>query len=152
MEELLKVKSATINRESKIATFEIEEPKVLNLTLNKKWFDMIASGEKKEEYREIKDYWIKRFLHAFDFCIPPLDEFFQIVNREYVTTSGNTVFEAIKKHFDIVSANNGYQKNCPNVKWQHKGIRIGTGKEEWGAEPGKQYFILEIGEILSVTK
>lgn len=30
---------------------------VLHLTLKKKWFDMIASGEKKEEYREIKPYW-----------------------------------------------------------------------------------------------
>lgn len=34
----------------------------LKLTLKKKWFDMIASGEKKEEYREIKPYWIKRFI------------------------------------------------------------------------------------------
>lgn len=32
----------------------------LHLTLKKKWFDMIASGVKKEEYREIKPYWIKR--------------------------------------------------------------------------------------------
>ena len=34
--------------------------KVLHLTLKKKWFDMILSGEKKEEYREIKPYWNKR--------------------------------------------------------------------------------------------
>ena len=34
--------------------------KVLHLTLKKKWFDMIASGEKKEEYREVKAYWINR--------------------------------------------------------------------------------------------
>jgi hypothetical protein len=27
--------------------------KILHLTLNKKWFDMILLGEKKEEYREI---------------------------------------------------------------------------------------------------
>lgn len=32
----------------------------LNLTLQKKWFDMIARGEKKEEYREIKPYWEAR--------------------------------------------------------------------------------------------
>ena len=32
----------------------------LHLTLTKKWFDMIASGVKKEEYREIKPYWTKR--------------------------------------------------------------------------------------------
>jgi hypothetical protein len=34
--------------------------RVLHLTLKKKWFDMIASGEKKEEYREIKKYWCDR--------------------------------------------------------------------------------------------
>ena len=33
---------------------------ILHLTLNRKWFDMIASGKKREEYREIKPYWNKR--------------------------------------------------------------------------------------------
>jgi len=41
----------------------MREAKVLHLTLKKKWFDMIASGEKKEEYREIKPYWDKRFIN-----------------------------------------------------------------------------------------
>jgi hypothetical protein len=36
--------------------------RVLYLTLKKKWFDMIASGEKREEYREMKPYWHKRLL------------------------------------------------------------------------------------------
>ncbi len=36
---------------------------VLDLTIKKKWFDMIASGEKKEEYRGIKPYWRTR-LHG----------------------------------------------------------------------------------------
>ena len=35
--------------------------RVLHLTLKKKWFDMILSGEKKEEYREIKSYWCAQF-------------------------------------------------------------------------------------------
>ena len=34
--------------------------RVLHLTLKKQWFDMIAIGEKGEEYREIKPYWMKR--------------------------------------------------------------------------------------------
>jgi len=34
----------------------------LDLTIKKKWFDMIRSGIKKEEYREIKPYWNKRLL------------------------------------------------------------------------------------------
>ena len=40
-----------------------ENMKILHLTLKKQWFDMIASGEKKEEYREIKPYWNKRLLN-----------------------------------------------------------------------------------------
>ena len=37
-------------------------PRILHLTLKKKWFDMIASGVKKEEYRETKPYWDKRLM------------------------------------------------------------------------------------------
>jgi hypothetical protein len=33
---------------------------ILPLVLKKRWYDMIDSGEKKEEYREYKDFWIKR--------------------------------------------------------------------------------------------
>lgn len=34
--------------------------KILHLTLKKVWFDMIANGVKREEYREVKPYWRKR--------------------------------------------------------------------------------------------
>ena len=40
--------------------------KTLHLTLKKKWFDMVASGLKKEEYRTIKPYWTKRLSNNFD--------------------------------------------------------------------------------------
>ena len=32
----------------------------LHLVVKAKWFDMIKSGEKKEEYRELTMYWHKR--------------------------------------------------------------------------------------------
>lgn len=34
--------------------------KILDLPLKAKWYEMIESGNKKEEYREIKKYWIGR--------------------------------------------------------------------------------------------
>lgn len=34
--------------------------KILHLTLKKKWFDLIAKGEKRVEYRKYNDYWIAR--------------------------------------------------------------------------------------------
>lgn len=45
-----------------------DAPKVLHLTIKKKWFDMILSGDKTEEYREIKEYWNKRLIdREYDF-------------------------------------------------------------------------------------
>ena len=29
-----------------------------------------------------------------------------------------------------------------------KSIRVGEGRPEWGAEPGKQYFIIDLGKRL----
>ena len=39
--------------------------KTLHLNVKKKWFDMILSGVKKEEYREVNDYWGNRIM---DIC------------------------------------------------------------------------------------
>ena len=36
--------------------------KILALTLKKRWFDKIESGEKPEEYRELKYYWVNRLM------------------------------------------------------------------------------------------
>ena len=36
--------------------------KTLHLTIKKKWFDMILSGEKTEEYRDIKPYYNIRLI------------------------------------------------------------------------------------------
>jgi len=35
-------------------------PKILRLTLKRKWFDMIASGEKREEYRTLGPWILSR--------------------------------------------------------------------------------------------
>jgi len=40
--------------------------RILHLTVKKKWYDMIAIGEKREEYREIKSYWEKRLSRKYD--------------------------------------------------------------------------------------
>lgn len=42
---------------------------VLYLTLKKEWFFKILSGEKKEEYREEKEYWNKRLNKKYDVII-----------------------------------------------------------------------------------
>jgi len=40
----------------------MNQKNILHLTLLKKWFDLIASGGKTKEFRDIKPYWTKRLL------------------------------------------------------------------------------------------
>ena len=93
--------------------------KTLNLTLKKKWFDMILSGEKTTEYREVKQYWIDRIGDAT-----------KIIN------------------FDTVTFINGYGDSRPRIVLKLKSITMGTGKKEWGAEPNTYYFCIDLGEII----
>ena len=39
---------------------------ILKLTLKVHWYDQIDKGIKKEEYREIKDYWTSRIWNRRD--------------------------------------------------------------------------------------
>lgn len=102
---------------------------MLTLPIKKKWFDMIKSGEKKEEYREIKPYWTKRL--GFE---DEIDEDGEIEHTYQVNT--------------YVILRNGYASNSPSIKCYVR-IEKGYGKEEWGAELGKMYYVLK---ILSVEK
>lgn len=109
---------------------------MLILPIKKKWFDMILSGEKKEEYREIKPYWTKRLLKS--------DIKFDI----------DKIIEKIKKgecdFYKTAKFRNGYGNDKPTIECEVK-LRIGQGKEELGAEPEKEYYILEILDILEVS-
>lgn len=112
---------------------------MLTLAIKKKWFDMILSGEKKEEYREIKPYYISRFKTVIGISECNDKDFLAII-RVCMITNGST------KPFEIMFRN-GYSKNSPSFIAKCT-LSIGTGKEEWGAEKGKEYFILSVQEIL----
>ncbi len=103
--------------------------RILHLTLKKKWFDMIASGEKPEEYREIKLYWNIRLLENFYGIMPANPEF---------------------QMFDAVHFKNGYSKQAPEMAFEFLGITIGEGKPEWGAKAGEQYYIIQLGEKITL--
>ena len=93
---------------------------MLTLPIKKKWFDMIKSGEKKEEYREIKPYWTKRFYNLKTY-----------ICGYSVTYEGKVIFK------------NGYSKESPQIECSVV-ITKGYGKKEWGAEPNKLYYVLKI--------
>lgn len=119
---------------------------MLTLPIKKKWFDMIASGEKKEEYREIKEYYEIRLQNLFGaITIYPSRIFLH--RSECELLQGEAVPEEIRKDsVQEIIFRNGYSKNSKAIKARCR-LRIGKGKTEWGAEPGKQYYVLEILNI-----
>lgn len=104
--------------------------KILQLTLKKQWFDRILSGEKTEEYREIKPYWEIRL------TVP--------IESEDGEFEPHFVYF---KHYDAIEFTNGYGNHMPKMLVECKGITIGRGKPEWGA-PDTDVFILKLGKIL----
>ncbi len=128
--------------------------KTLHLTLKKKWFDMIASGEKTEEYREIKSYWIQRLLE----CNCPkesktdnenfaVDIYYDYIVNDYPFDDKlMKAYYASFINFDAVIFRNGYSGGAPLASFRNPVISIGEGRPEWGAEPGKKYFVIKLGD------
>lgn len=104
---------------------------MLILPIKKKWFDMIVSGQKKQEYREIKKYYNTRLGNYF--IHHKLNAEVRRILQKMPTVSKEVIFR------------NGYSYNSPSIKCICQ-LRVGKGKEEWGAEKGKEYYILEILE------
>ena len=100
--------------------------KILDLPLKKKWYEMIESGEKREEYREIKPYWSKRFV-GLD---APL-----ISHRYYLPQHANV------KGYTHVRFRYGYTKRT--MLFKIDSIIIGRGNPYWGAPTDKDVFIIE---------
>lgn len=121
---------------------------MLILPIKKKWFDMILSGEKREEYRDIKEYYETRFQNLFGaITIYPSSIFSD--RSKYELLQGEAVPEEIRKDsIQEIIFRNGYSKDSKAIKARCR-LRTGKGRPEWGAEPDKQYYILE---ILNVEK
>lgn len=116
---------------------------MLTLPIKKKWFDMIVSGEKREEYREIKEYYETRFQNLFGALTVHSVSVFSD-DEEYELLQGKSVIKQIRKNsVQEVVFRNGYSKDSKAIKARCK-LRIGKGRPEWGAEPDKWYYILEI--------
>lgn len=97
---------------------------MLTLPIKKKWFDMILTGEKKEEYRATTKYYTKRFQ-----TVGLLDE------------NGNPT-----GHKAFICFRNGYRKDSPEFVLMVT-LKIGTGYPAWGADEDEWYYVLEILEL-----
>lgn len=125
--------------------------KRLILILISIWFDLIKSGEKTEEYRMIRPYWVNRFiddgyLDSFkDITYDPENE------EEYARQVYHLVFQYARhginvfKKFDELEFTKGYPRKDDaerRMVKQKPEICIGYGIESMGAIPNKLYFVI----------
>ena len=110
-------------------TLKREDCAVLTLVLKGRWYDMIASGEKKEEYRDATRYWETRLRNwtrrIYIECKLPVVEF----RCGYASCAPRMAFLVEKRVF-------GY--------WTF--LHAGTVRHsEWG-EPDTQHYVISLGE------
>ena len=106
--------------------------KILHATLEAKWFHMILSGIKKEEYRTIKPYWTNRLLNA-DFSD----------GRKFV-------FDDNQRHYDAIQFTNGYSTNAPRMLISYHGVKVGNTKTGWADSYVTEVFVLSLGKIIKI--
>ena len=111
---------------------------MLILTIKRKWMEKIRSGEKREEYRDISPYYTSRFKAFNPYCYHN-NEVAEKVFRE-ATAQG------IRIEFSNVVLRAGYSLFSPAIMVSGR-ITVGTGRPEWGAIPGKEYYILHIDKM-----
>lgn len=121
---------------------------ILNLFLKARWYNMIESGVKTEEYREIKSHWLKRLLKVID-----LDHtHYESLDDECVDFYMNNV-DLMKEDWRLggfqqmgythVKFFYGYTRRT--MTFEIESIAIGKGNPEWGAPP-KDVFIIKLGK------
>lgn len=121
--------------------------KNLQMSLKTKWFEMTDQDGKTEDYREITPYWCKRLMLNFGKEEPTV--FWKIYLMMWANVD-NMNFSF--KEFDINTMTLGYpsKSDLSKIKvFQHAGIEIREGREEWGAEKGKIYFVIKHGKRIS---
>jgi hypothetical protein len=128
----------------------------LHLNLIKKWFDMIKSGEKKVEYREITDYWAVRLFENWKSLKPNAKKIvLQILqlNGEFRPEEFESCIDMVPKKFDMIEFKNGFARKgipAPCFKKEYCNLSTGRGIEKWGADPDKIYFIIKFNTITNL--
>jgi len=112
----------------------------IHLNLKSDWFDLILSGIKKQEYREIKPYFQSFFCNSYlsnaNGC------------KHKNCQNCGWLPKGFKK-YKTITFSNGYSKNRRQFVIELLSIKIDTGKKEWGANPNQKYFVLQLGNIIS---
>ena len=97
---------------------------LINLTIKRRWFDMIASGEKREEYRG--------------------------ADNRHVNTAWERIAHDEPAAYTMV-LRNGYSMDSPALAVRVYGIILRNGNDsihpEWG-EPNHPHYAILLGEIV----
>ena len=118
---------------------------ILHLPLKSKWYEMIESGVKTEEYREIKPYWVQRLTRYGNGTINGK------LYAEFMSSSPEVLKYNIEQGlmsfagYTLVKFSYGYTKRT--ITFELESITIGKGKPEWGA-PTEDVFIIKLGKKL----
>ena len=125
------------------------EKKVLTLSVKKEWFDLIKAGEKREEYLEIKPYWVARLFYDEACKLPP-----DVVRRltSSIVKYGDTErFEEDNEDIVIsfvpythVLFINGYGDDKPRVEKEIEWIDIDRPRKGWCPDDflGREFFVI----------
>lgn len=97
---------------------------MLILPIKKKWLDMILSGEKGDEYREIKPYWTVRIVRWLGFPVSETETVLELLRKQETLKAKPVVLQ------------NGYGRNAPKVEVMCT-LSIGTGKENGEPRRGR---------------
>ena len=135
---------------------KIPEQSFLNLIVDGIYYDMIFDEIKKEEYREIKPYWIKRLFFLAPDSADDNKNLKKITNQvlkrweKQQLTISDLIEQGliIPKPYTHVCFRRGYTSSPLWVKLT--GINIAYGNPEWGAPKDKEVFILRLGEITEI--
>ena len=124
--------------------------KTLHLTLKKQWFDMTKSGIKTEDYRDVNKYWFKRLIFKWRdvMLFHGYNDLTDEIAIYIIENSKMYGFKPFKSNIMTL----GYAKKGDKertLELEHKGIEVGTGNPEWGAEPNKMYFVVKHGKTIN---
>ena len=122
--------------------------KRLTLTVNKEWFSRILSGVKKEEYREIKPYWVARLFYGrFGKLSPVLvkelaDSVAKYGDTEHFETKNGIEVSFVP--YTHVLFINGYGDDKPRVEKEIEWIDIDRPRKGWCPDDflGKEFFVI----------
>lgn len=100
----------------------------LNLPIHRKWFDLILSGIKLEEYRALSPHWIA----ILTYC------------KKNWTRS---ICQCKMKEYTTVKLTNGYGNHRSYMIVELKSIEIGLPNPNWCDDVTEEVFILKLGTI-----